>query len=166
MNYEAQFVRLRIYNVFMGFLHLAQAVAIFILSNDFTLPITTSLLSFIPETGKLWPVTDTVINLPLGPMVAIFLLLSAVAHFTIASPNVFGWYLNNLNKGINYARWYEYAFSASLMIVLIGMLCGLYDLAAGREPAGGVGDGVDRGQRPPASAGGPSYRDGDETGGV
>ena len=130
MNYERKFIRLRTYNVFMGFLHLAQAVVIFILSNDFSLPITTSFLSLIPETGKLWPVTDTVINLPLGPMVAVFLLLSAVAHFTIASPGVFGWYVNNLKRGINYARWYEYAFSASLMIVLIGMLCGIYDLAA------------------------------------
>lgn len=130
MNYERKFIRLRTYNVFMGFLHLAQAIVIFILSNDFTLPITTSFLSFIPEMGKLWPVTDTVINLPLGPMVALFLLLSAVAHFTIASPGVFGWYVDNLKKGINYARWYEYAFSASLMIVLIGMLCGIYDLAA------------------------------------
>lgn len=130
MSYEAQFARLRIYNAFMGFLHLAQAVVVLLLSNDFTLPITTSFLSFIPETGKLGPITDTVINLPLGLMVALFLLLSAVAHFTIASPGVFGWYVNNLKKGINYVRWYEYAFSASLMIVLIGMLCGLYDLAA------------------------------------
>jgi hypothetical protein len=130
MSYEAQFVKLRTYNVFMGFLHLAQAIFIFILSNDFTLPITTSFLTFIPETGKLWPVTEAAINLPLGPMVAVFLLISAVAHFTIASPGVFGWYVNNLKRGINYARWYEYAFSASLMIVLIGMLCGIYDLGA------------------------------------
>lgn len=130
MSYEPQFVRLRTYNALMGFLHLAQAVFIIILSNDFTLPITTSFLTFIPEMGKLWPVTDTVINLPLGLMVAVFLLISAVAHFTIASPLAFGWYVNNLKKGINYARWYEYAFSASLMIVLIGMLCGVYDLAA------------------------------------
>ena len=130
MSYEAQFARLRIYNAFMGFLHLAQAVVVLMLSNDFTLPITTSFLSFIPETGKLGPITDTVINLPLGLMVALFLFLSAIAHFTIASPGVFGWYVNNLKKGINYARWYEYAFSASLMIILIGMLCGLYDLAA------------------------------------
>ena len=129
MGYEAQFVRLRFYNLLMGCLHLAQAIAILLLSNDFSLPITTSFLNLIPETGKLGPVTDTVINLPFGPMVALFLLLSAVAHFTIASPGVFGWYVRNLKKGINYARWYEYAFSASLMIVLIGMLCGLYDLA-------------------------------------
>ena len=130
MSYESQFVKLRSYNVFMGFLHLAQAIAIFILSSDFALPITTSFLDFIPETGKLGPVTNTIFNLPFGAMVAVFLLLSAVAHFTIASPGVFGWYVKNLNKGINYARWYEYSLSASLMIVLIGMLCGLYDAAA------------------------------------
>lgn len=130
MKYETPFTRLRRYNLFMGFLHLGQAAAIFFLSSDFTLPITTSFLRLIPQTGKLGPVTDTVINLPLGAMVAVFLLISAIAHFTIVSPGVFGWYVDNLKKGINYARWYEYAFSASLMIVLIGMLCGLYDLAA------------------------------------
>lgn len=130
MSYERKFVRLRLYNAFMGFLHLAQAVFIFILSNDFSLPITTSFLNLIPETGRLGPVTNTIINLPFGSMVALFLLLSALAHFIIVSPGVFGWYVNNLNKGINYARWYEYSLSASLMIVLIGMLCGLYDVAA------------------------------------
>jgi hypothetical protein len=130
MSYESQFKRLRVYNGSMGFLHLAQAVTIFILSNDFSLPITASFLNFNPETGKLWPVIDTIINLPFGSMVAVFLLLSAIAHFTIISPGVFGWYVNNLRRGINYARWYEYALSASLMIVLIGMLCGVYDLAA------------------------------------
>ncbi|MFH1663050.1 MAG: heliorhodopsin HeR [Chloroflexota bacterium] len=130
MEQEPRFARLRLYNLFMGFLHLAQAVFILILTNDFTLPITTSFVEYIPETGKLGPVTDTLINLPLGIMIAVFLLMSAIAHFTIALPRVFGWYKNNLKRGINYARWYEYAFSASLMIVLIGMLCGLYDFAA------------------------------------
>ncbi len=130
MTYEAPFARLRIYNVFMGVLHLAQAIFIIILSNDFTLPVTTSFLSFNESLDKLWPVTETLVDLPLGIMVAVFLLLSALAHFTVASPGIFGWYTNNLKKGINYARWYEYAFSASLMIVLIGMLCGVYDLGA------------------------------------
>jgi hypothetical protein len=63
-------------------------------------------------------------------MVALFLLLSAIAHFAVITPGVFGWYVRNLQKGINYARWYEYSFSASLMIVLIGMLCGIYDIGA------------------------------------
>ena len=130
MPYESQFARLRIYNVFMGLLHLAQAVFILILSNNFTLPITTSFVTYDESVGRLWPAIDTLVNLPLGIMVAVFLLLSALAHLTLASPGIFGWYVNNLKKGINYARWYEYSLSASLMIVLIGMLCGVYDLAA------------------------------------
>jgi hypothetical protein len=130
MENEAQFARLRIYNVFMGLLHLAQAVFIYLLSNDFTLPVTTSFLTYNESLGKLWPLTDTLVNLPLGIMVAVFLLISALAHFTVSAPGVFGWYVRNLKRGINYARWYEYAFSASLMIVLIGMLCGVYDLGA------------------------------------
>jgi hypothetical protein len=130
MENEAQFSRLRIYNVFMGLLHLAQAVFIYLLSNDFTLPVTTSFLTYNESLGKLWPLTDTLVNLPLGIMVAVFLLISALAHFTVSAPGVFGWYVRNLKRGINYARWYEYAFSASLMIVLIGMLCGVYDLGA------------------------------------
>ncbi len=130
MSYDVTFRRLRTYNVFMGVLHLAQAVAVYILSNDFTLPVTTSFVRYMPETGKLGPFTETAVNLPLGPMVAVFLLMSAIAHFTVSFPGVFNRYVTNLKKGINYARWYEYAFSASLMIVLIGMLCGVYDLAA------------------------------------
>jgi hypothetical protein len=64
----------------------------------------------------------------MGPMVAAFLLISAVAHFIMASPIGFNWYVRNLKKGINYLRWYEYALSASLMVVLIGMLSGVYDV--------------------------------------
>ena len=129
MNFEPQFNRLRIYNTFMGLLHLVQALIIILLSNNFTLPITTSFLTYDKSMGKLWPETSVLVNLPFGVMVAVFLLLSAAAHFIVALP-AFGWYVSNLKRGINYARWYEYSLSASLMIVLIGMLCGVYDLGA------------------------------------
>jgi hypothetical protein len=114
----------------MGMFHLIQSCIIFVISSDFTLPINTSFLNFIPETQTLQPSTETIINLPLGPMVALFLLISAVAHFIIASPLAFDWYVRNLKRGINYARWYEYSLSASVMIVLIAMLCGIYDVAS------------------------------------
>jgi hypothetical protein len=130
MSYEPLFNRLRLYNLFMGFLHLVQALLIILLTNNFKLPITTSFLTLNQATGKLWPETNVLVNLPFGIMVAVFLLISAAAHFTIASPGTFGWYVKNLKKGINYARWFEYSLSASLMIVLIGMLCGVYDLGA------------------------------------
>jgi hypothetical protein len=130
MSYEPQYEKLRIWNIFMGFLHLVQGLLIILLANDTTFPITTSFLTFNQSMGKLWPQTSVLANLPFGIMVAVFLFISAVAHFTVSSPGVFGWYVKNLKKGINYARWYEYAFSASLMIVLIAMLCGVYDLGA------------------------------------
>jgi len=130
MSYEPQYEKLRIWNTLMGFLHLAQGLLIGLLSNNFTLPVTTSFLTLDPITGKLWPETSTVVNVPFGIMVAVFLFISAAAHFIIVSPGAFGWYVNNLKKGINYARWFEYTFSASLMIVLIGMLCGVYDIGS------------------------------------
>jgi hypothetical protein len=130
MSYEPQYEKLRIWNIFMGFLHLVQGLLIILMTHNFTLPITTSFLTFDQSLGKLWPETNVLVNVPFGILVAVFLFISAAAHFSIASPGVFGWYVNNLKKGINYARWYEYAFSASLMIVLIAMLCGVYDLGA------------------------------------
>jgi hypothetical protein len=127
---ERTYNRLRVYNVVMGVLHLAQAIFIFILSNSFSLPVNLSYLSVDSATKQFSTAADKIIDLRFGPMIALFLLLSAIAHFTVASPGVFNWYKNNLKKGINYARWYEYSLSASLMIVLIGMLCGMYDLGA------------------------------------
>lgn len=125
-----KFRRLRLFNAVMSVLHLLQAVAVLVLSNDFALPVTTSFLTYVEATGRLEPVKETLINLRIGPMVAVFLLLSALAHFVLASPRGYLWYVRNLKKKINYLRWYEYAFSASLMIVVIGMLSGIYDLGA------------------------------------
>lgn len=126
---DRQFNRLRVYNAMMGGVHLIQAIVVLMLTNDFSLPVTTSFLKNPPGSGPV-PEADTVIDLPIGLLVAVFLLLSAMAHFTIASPRVFNWYRVNLMKGINYARWFEYALSASVMIVIIGMLSGVYDIAS------------------------------------
>lgn len=129
MEVQIKFNRLKTYNLFMGFLHLVQALLIFSFSKSFTLPITSSFLNFDTSTQTLVSETKTILNLPFGPMVSLFLLISAAAHFLIASPGIFNRYVNNLKKGINKARWYEYSLSASVMIVLIAMLCGLYDIA-------------------------------------
>ena len=53
----------------------------------------------------------------------------AVAHFYLSTIG-YGSYVENLKKGMNPIRFYEYALSSSLMIVLIGMLIGLWDLGA------------------------------------
>jgi hypothetical protein len=120
---------LRKFNLFMGFLHLIQGIFMIIISNDTTYPIYSNFLTFDVNTFSLRPDPQLFYELPLGIAVAIFLLISAVAHFILAT---FGykWYVRNLKKGMNPGRFYEYALSSSLMIVLIGMLVGIWDLGA------------------------------------
>jgi uncharacterized membrane protein len=62
----------------------------------------------------------------LGVIVASFPLISAIAHFSIAYA-VNDKYNENLKKGMNPYRWYEYAFSSSIMIVLIALFLGVWD---------------------------------------
>lgn len=128
MAKTSTFRRLRLFNLVMGILHLVQAVAIFVMSKDFTVTGTTSFLSWNQTEGAPESVTKSLVDFPVGPMVAAFLLISCVAHFIMASPRFYPWYVRNLKKGINYLRWYEYALSASLMVVLIGMLSGVFDV--------------------------------------
>jgi hypothetical protein len=120
---------LRRFNIVMGFLHLIQGVFMIIVSNDTTYPIFTNFLRFNVETAQLLPESQLLYNLPFGPAVATFLLISAVAHFYLATVG-YGGYVRNLKRGMNPTRFYEYALSSSLMIVLIGMLSGLWDLGA------------------------------------
>jgi len=122
-----RFKKLRIYNAVMGCFHLAQGVLMLFISNDFTVPIKTSYLSFDLATKSIAPVTEQVTTLRLGPAVASFLFISAIAHFLIATV-LYDWYVKNLKAGANYARWWEYMFSSSIMIVIIALLCGMFDL--------------------------------------
>jgi hypothetical protein len=120
---------LRRFNIGMGFLHLIQGIFMWLVSNDTTYPIYTNFLSFNTQTFKLAPDPEILYELPFGPAVAAFLLISAVAHFYLATIG-YDRYVKNLKLGMNPVRFYEYALSSSLMIVLIGMLAGLWDLGA------------------------------------
>ena len=71
----------------------------------------------------------TAYELRFGPAVAVFLPVSAVAHFYLSTIG-YGWYVRSLRVHTNPARFYEYALSSSLMIVLIGVLVGIWDLGS------------------------------------
>ncbi|MDX1450499.1 MAG: heliorhodopsin HeR, partial [Acidimicrobiia bacterium] len=120
--------RLRLYNLVMGGLHAIQAVAVLVLANDFTLPVTGTFLTDAPGINP--PEVSTIFELRIAWGVAAFLFLSAAAHWIIAAPGVYGWYRANLDRNRNYARWIEYSLSASLMVVLIAILPGSGDIAA------------------------------------
>jgi hypothetical protein len=126
---EGVFRGLRRFNLIMGFLHLVQGVLMILVSNDTTYPVFTNFLRFDLAARSLTPDPKLVFDLRFGPAVAAFLLISAVAHFSLATFG-YGWYVKNLKRGMNPARFYEYALSSSLMIVLIGMLVGVWDLGS------------------------------------
>jgi hypothetical protein len=128
-NNEVKFSKLRRFNLIMGFMHLIQGVFMWVVSNETTYPIYTNFLNLDLDTFSLRPNPELLYELRFGPAVAVFLLLSAVAHFYLSTVG-FPKYVANLKKGMNPVRFYEYALSSSLMIVLIGMLTGIWDLGA------------------------------------
>ena len=119
--------RLRRDNAIASVFHVAQAIAVLVLATDFALPVTAAYLAGPPGT----PASDPVVlfDLPTGAAVAAFLALSALAHALVCT----AWwrrYLIDLGRSRNPARWVEYSFSSSLMIVLIAQLVGISDVAA------------------------------------
>lgn len=120
--------RLRLLNSVMAVVHGIQGLAILLLSTDFALPITTSFLVFDEQLEKLVTEDNVLFDLRIAPLIAGFLFISAIDHALLSLPSVFSWYVRNLRRGINYARWWEYAASASVMMVVIAMLAGMYDL--------------------------------------
>ena len=125
---DKRFRKLRILNVGVGLALVVQGVLMAALSSNYSLPVTTHYLGINRGLRFPLPLDRTAGSLRIGPMVALFLLLSGLALLLIASPGIFGWYRKNLLKGANYGRWTEYSITASLMIVIIAMLAGMYDL--------------------------------------
>lgn len=120
--------KLRRFNLIAGILHTLQMLAVLSLSNDFSLPITATYMSGPPGTTYADPIV--VMNSPIGIAVALFLGLSAIAHFVVISPKFWNRYSTGLAQHHNYFRWVEYGLSSSVMIVLIAQICGASDAIA------------------------------------
>lgn len=138
LNVDVKIDKLISFNKKMGVVHLVQGLfmmifAFFIYPNmtdqvTFTIPVIGNYLEFIQGEGLVLTNTDTLFNLPFLQLTASFLLISGIFHFLIA----FVWkdeYRAGLKVGINKFRWYEYALSSSIMIVLISSLFGVRDVA-------------------------------------
>ncbi len=119
---------LRRWNAVLAFAHAAQGIAILLLANGASIPITWSFIDGPPASGA--QTTTALVELPFGPAVAAFLFLAAIDHGLMAAPRIVDWYDRNLAQEMNPARWWEYSMSASLMVVLIAMLTGLRDVGA------------------------------------
>ena len=123
--------RLFRWNLVLAALHFLQFLVMLAISfmRDplVSAPVTSSYLAWDPTTRTLVDAQRQLFSLPIGPTVAAFFLLSAVAHFAVALP-ARRWYEARLARGQNPARWIEYAFSSSLMIVVIASLSGIREI--------------------------------------
>jgi len=135
---DTMFKKLRRFNIIMGGLHFVQGVAMLFLAttviqtiSEFSPRIVQFYITYNAQTQSLETASKPLFQLPFGILVAAFLLLSALAHAIISLPkNLNSVYNRDLAKGINKFRWFEYALSSSIMIVLIATLFGIYDIAS------------------------------------
>ena len=138
LNVDVKIDKLISFNKKMGVVHLVQGLFMMIFAffiypsmtsqGAFTIPVIGNYLEFVQGEGLVLTNTDTLFELPFLQMTASFLLISGIFHFLIA----FVWkdeYRAGLKVGINKFRWYEYALSSSLMIILISSLFGVRDVA-------------------------------------
>jgi hypothetical protein len=119
------------WNLALAVLHFVQFLAMLAISvaRDpiVSAPVTSSYLAWDPGSRTLVDAQRQVFELPIGPAVAGFFLLSAIAHAIVALPGR-RWYESRLARHQNPARWIEYAFSSSLMIVVIASLSGIREI--------------------------------------
>ena len=133
-NSPISFTSLKRFNVAAGILHLVQGAIMVLLGSllEWERDIYTFYLKLNIVVGP--PLQIDVVPNPqilvtvgyLGAIVASFPLISAIAHFSI-SYIVNKRYNEHLKTGMNPYRWYEYAFSSSIMIVLIALFVGVWE---------------------------------------
>jgi hypothetical protein len=120
--------KLRRYNVIAGTFHAIQAVAILALSNGFSLPVHINFLQGPPVPDTTFEQVQ-LFEFPMALGVALFSIMSAIAHFYVSGPG-FNKYIDGLRNKRNYFRWVEYALSSTLMIILISLLNAVWDIVA------------------------------------
>jgi len=120
-------------NISAAVFQAASAIAIFFLIDEdvtypfytnYPLPNNTADGAGRPDLG---PDAKIAFNLNVGYLSGAFLALSALDHLLVCTCFK-GVYERGLSKNYNVFRWIEYAFSASIMRVLVGILSGVNDL--------------------------------------
>jgi len=133
---KEKLISIRKFNLFMGLFHFVQGLfMLYVALNfdkvvNFKPEIWSHFLKFDTVSGRLITDAKVIFELPFGILVASFLFISALFHFIIVTPKFNKIYNEQLNKGMNMFRWYEYAISSSVMIVLLAVLFGIYDIGA------------------------------------
>lgn len=129
------FEGLRRLNIIAGSLHFIQGIIMVVLGflltwerDIYTFYLKFKIISLNPPSFQVLPEPQVVFTIGyLGVILASFLLISAVAHFVIGFLKTRD-YEKYLKKGMNPYRWYEYALSSSIMIVILATFVGVWEL--------------------------------------
>jgi len=129
------FEGLRRLNIIAGSLHFIQGIIMVVLGflltwerDIYTFSLKFKIISLNPPSFQVLPEPQVVFTIGyLGVILASFLLISAVAHFVIGFLKTRD-YEKYLKKGMNPYRWYEYALSSSIMIVILATFVGVWEL--------------------------------------
>ncbi len=122
---------LRRWNIWAAVLFLVQAAAILLLSNTRHLPVTTSYVAKDPLSEaagqtQLVPAMHHIFDLNITYLVVLFLLVAGIVHLVVAT-KARARYEQVLERGANGLRWMEYSVTASIMLVVMALLAGVFD---------------------------------------
>ena len=130
------FQYLKRFNIGAGILQLVNGLAILTLTFALKWPTGTSIYTFYLKFAHVSATNPMIFAVPnpqvvftisdLGVLLAAFPLISAIDHFLVAFPRNNS-YNENLKKGMNPYRWFEYTFSSSIMIWVIATFVGIWD---------------------------------------
>lgn len=123
----ARLAGLRRWNVGLAVLHAGQAVAVLLLSTGFAIAVTATYPTGPP--GSTVTAPERLVDVRVGPAVALFLALAAVDHL-LTGTVLRRQYERDLQAGRNRFRWVEYSVSATVMVLLIALYTGITGVTA------------------------------------
>jgi len=122
------------WNIWLAVIFIVQAAAILLLSTTHDVTVTTNYVApdpLLSATGQtvLVAAVHRLFEVNIAFLIAFFLLLAGVAH--VVSASVYRKrYEVELNRGSNRVRWIEYACTAALILGVVALLGGVYDLSS------------------------------------
>lgn len=125
---DVTFSKLKRLNLWAAVLHLVQGVAVLALANDFALPVTSFFWNSAPTNTLDINRMDRMFDVSIAWAAAIFLFLSALFHFIVATSGR-SLYEQEISHQQNRFRWVEYSISSTVMIMSICLVFGISDVA-------------------------------------
>jgi hypothetical protein len=119
---------LRLIHIFLAFFHFAQGALTLLLSQDLVVVLTTSFLQYNSATRDISPMVEEVMSAPVHLLAIGVVLVAGTYHSVVASPLLYKSYITKLEQRMNPYRWLEYSFTASLIVSIVGLLTGVFDI--------------------------------------